>query len=197
MIIYIRAMRTKDEFKQEAIIKATIKLVNEIGFVASSVSKIAKEANVSPATIYIYYQNKEDLLVSTYVNIKKKLSLSILKDFDDSLPIRDIFKKLWFNTFDYISQHAEYFKFTEQFSNSPFAELVNKEEVEKSFEPMFEVIQRGIEQKIIKDVNFDILISFMFYPIFTLSNVRLCSGFEKNEKNIKTAFTLAWDAIKL
>ena len=197
MIIYIRAMRTKDEFKQEAIIKATIKLVNEIGFVASSVSKIAKEANVSPATIYIYYQNKEDLLVSTYVNIKKKLGLSILKDFDDSLPIRDIFKKLWFNTFDYISQHAEYFKFTEQFSNSPFAELVNKEEVEKSFEPMFEVIQRGIEQKIIKDVNFDILISFMFYPIFTLSNVRLCSGFEKNEKNIKTAFTLAWDAIKL
>jgi AcrR family transcriptional regulator len=190
-------MRTKDEFKQDAIIKATIKLVNEIGFVASSVSKIAKEANVSPATIYIYYKNKEDLLVSTYVEIKKKLSYSILKDFDDSLPIRDIFKRMWYNAFDYISQHPEYFQFTEQFSNSPFAELVNKEEVEKSFEPMIKVIQRGIEQKIIKNVNIDILISFMFYPIFTLSNVRLCSGFEKNADNIETAFTLAWDAIKL
>ena len=65
MIIYIRTMRTKDEFKQDALLKATIKLVNEIGFVSSSVSKIAKEAEISPATIYIYYKNKEDLLIST------------------------------------------------------------------------------------------------------------------------------------
>lgn len=62
-------MRNKDELKQEAIIQATIKLVNKIGFVSSSVAKISKEANVSPATIYIYYKNKEDLLVSTYVEI--------------------------------------------------------------------------------------------------------------------------------
>ena len=70
MIIYYRIMRYKDEQKQDAIIQATIQLVNEIGFAASSVSKIAKQANVSPATLYIYYTNKEDLLVSTYVSIK-------------------------------------------------------------------------------------------------------------------------------
>ena len=52
MFIYFRTMRVKDEVKQDAIIEATIKLVNEIGFVSSSVSKIAKEANVSPATLY-------------------------------------------------------------------------------------------------------------------------------------------------
>ena len=63
-------MRQKDELKQDAIIHATVRLVNEIGFAASSVSKIAKAANVSPATIYIYYKNKEDLLVSTYISIK-------------------------------------------------------------------------------------------------------------------------------
>lgn len=190
-------MRHKDEFKQEAIIQATVKLVNQIGFVASSVSKIAKEAGVSPATIYVYYKNKEDLLVSTYVDIKKKLSSHILKDFDANLPIRDIFRKMWFNSFDYISQNPEYFQFTEQFSNSPFSELVNMEKVEKYFEPMIKVIQKGIEQKIIKNVNFDILSTFMFYPIFTLSNARLCKSFEKHDQDIETAFTLAWDAIKL
>ena len=55
-------MRIKDLHKQEAIIEATVELVNEIGFVSSSVSKIAKKANVSPATLYIYYKNKEDIL---------------------------------------------------------------------------------------------------------------------------------------
>ena len=73
-------MRIKDINKQEAIISATVELVNEIGFVSSSVSKIAKKANVSPATIYIYYKNKEDLLISTYVEIKKKMSLAIFKN---------------------------------------------------------------------------------------------------------------------
>ena len=99
--------------------------------------------------------------------------------------------------FDYINKHRDLFHFTEQFSNSPYSSLVKKEDVEKSFEPMFKVLLRGIEQKIIKDVNHDILATFIFYPILTLSNSRLCTGFEKNEDNIETAFILAWDAIKL
>ena len=52
-------MRTKDEEKQDALFEATVKLVNEIGFAASSVAKIAKEANVSAATLYIYYRNNQ------------------------------------------------------------------------------------------------------------------------------------------
>lgn len=197
MIIYYIPMRHKDENKQEAIIKATVKLVNEIGFVSSSVAKIAREANVSPATIYIYYENKEDLLISTYIQIKQKLSRAILEDFDQSLPIRDILKKAWFNAFDYTSKYPDYFQFAEQFSNSPYGSLVNKEEVEKYFEPMIDVLQTGIQRKIIKDVSVEILLVFMFYPVMMLSNPRLCEHFKLTPENIETAFTLAWDAIKL
>jgi len=197
MIIYFRAMRVKDELKQEAIIQATVKLVNDIGFVASSVSKIAKEAEVSPATIYIYYKNKEDLLVSTYVTIKQKMGKAVLKDFNAELPIRDILKKVWFNMFDYIQENKAYFHFTEQFSNSPYIELANKEEVEESFKPMINALMKGIEQKIIKNVNHDILITFMFYPIIILSNDRLCTDFNKDKDSLEIAFTLAWDAVKL
>ena len=96
-------MRTRDDEKQEALFEATVKLVNEIGFVSSSVSKIAKEAGVSPATIYVYYKNKEDLLVSTYIDIKLHISRAILKNFDDTLPIRDILKGVWFSMFEYLS----------------------------------------------------------------------------------------------
>ena len=62
-------MRIKDDEKREALFEATVKLVNEIGFVSSSVSKIAKEANVSPATLYIYYKNK--------ITIMKRISIFI------------------------------------------------------------------------------------------------------------------------
>lgn len=196
MIVYFRTMRTKDDGKQAALFEATVKLVNEIGFSASSVSKIAREAGVSPATIYVYYKNKEALLVSTYIDIKKDLSHAILDDFDSTLPIRDALKNVWFNLFQYISGHPEYFQYMEQFANTPFSSLVNKEEVEQYFRPVLKVLQQGIEQKIIKNVSFDILKAFVFHPIMVLSNTRLCQDFELNEDNIDTAFSLAWDAIR-
>jgi len=197
MIVYFRIMRTKDDEKEAALFEATVKLVNEIGFASSSVSKIAREAGVSPATIYVYHKNKEDLLVSTYIEIKLDLSKAMLSGFNDKLPIRDIFRNVWFNMFEYISNNLEYYKFAEQFSNSPYSSLVNKQEVEQYFDPLIKVLQSGIEQKIIKNVNLDILTAFMFYPITVLANPGLCQDFELNAENIETAFTLAWDAIKL
>ena len=190
-------MRTRDDEKQEALFLATIKLVNEIGFAASSVSKIAKEAGVSPATIYVYYKNKEDLLVSTYISIKQDMSAAILENFNRDLPIRDTLQTVWMNMFNYASNYPEYHQFAVQFSSSPYGELVAREEVEKYFEPIILVLQRGIDEKILKAVNFDILAAFMFQPIIFLSNSKTCGDFEPNPENINTAFTLAWDAIKL
>ena len=135
MIIYFMPMRTKDDTKQDALFEATVKLVNEIGFAASSVSKIAKEAGISPATIYIYYKNKEDLLVSTYVEIKKNIGRAIQEDFDDTQPVRNILKHVWFRMFEYISQHPDYFQYTEQFANSPYQVLVDKKEMKNFLIP--------------------------------------------------------------
>lgn len=190
-------MRIKDQLKQDAIIAATVKLVNEIGFASSSVSKIAKKASVSPATLYIYYKNKEDLLVSTYIEIKKKMSKALLKDFDAELPLRDILENFWKNGFEFVSQNRELFQYSEQFSSSPYSDLVDHEELEKHFEPFVKVLQKGIEQKVIKDVPFDVLVTFIFYPIMIMSNSKMCKSLELTEDIIGIGFTLAWDAIKL
>ena len=136
-------------------------------------------------------------MVSTYIDIKRNLSKAVVKNFDDTLPIRDILRNVWLDVFNYIADHTDYFIYTEQFSNSPYGSLVKREVVEHYFDPIINVLQRGIEQKIVKDVSFDILAAFMYYPILALSNSRLCEDFELNEENIETAFTLAWDAIKL
>ena len=190
-------MRVKDDIKQKALFTATVKLVNETGFASSSVAKIAREAGISPATVYIYYKNKEDLLVSTFIDIKKDLIKALLVDFDDSLPIRDIIKEIWFKMFEYTHQNRANFQFTEQFSNSPYASLVDQRELDEMFMPVVQVVQRGIEQKIIKNVDFYILSAFIYYPIYTLANSRLPHNYQMSAENIDVAFTLAWDAIKL
>jgi AcrR family transcriptional regulator len=190
-------MRTKDEEKQAALFEATVKTVNAVGFAAASVSKIAKEAGVSPATLYVYYDNKEDLLVSTYIDIKKDFSRAILRDFDPGLPIRDILRNVWMTMFEYISSNAEYFRFSDQFANSPYYAQVDRSMVEKYFAPLIEVLKRGIDQKIIKNVPFDVLTAFMVYPLMALSNPSLCTDFVPTSASMETVFNLAWDAVKL
>lgn len=104
--------------------------------------------------------------------------------------------QVWANIFFFVAKHPAYFQYIEQFSNSPYSELVNKEEVEAYFEPVIRVILTGIELKIIKDVHFDILSAFIFFPIMALANPRHCKNFELSQENMETAFNLSWDAIR-
>lgn len=197
IVLLCAAMRTKDDQKKEALFKATVKLVNEIGFAASSVSKIAKEAGVSPSTLYVFFENKEDLLVSTYVEIKHRMSGALLADFDDGLPIRDIIKGVWYRTFEFISGHLDDYDYVEQFANSPYSSLVDRQVLEREWLPIIQVFQRGIEQKILKDADMNILGAYMFHPVSRLANKRVCQDFVLDEAGLALAFTMAWDAIKL
>jgi TetR/AcrR family fatty acid metabolism transcriptional regulator len=52
--------------KYEAILEASIQVFAKYGYHRAQVSKIAKEAGVADGTIYLYFENKEDLLISIF-----------------------------------------------------------------------------------------------------------------------------------
>ncbi|MFS0672991.1 TetR/AcrR family transcriptional regulator [Ornithinibacillus sp. 179-J 7C1 HS] len=52
--------------KYKLIIDAAVDVIAENGYHASQVSKIAKKAGVADGTIYLYFKNKEDILVSVF-----------------------------------------------------------------------------------------------------------------------------------
>jgi TetR/AcrR family fatty acid metabolism transcriptional regulator len=56
----------KDDTKHQKIIQAAAKVFAEKGFYNSRVSEIAKEANVADGTIYLYFKNKDDILISLF-----------------------------------------------------------------------------------------------------------------------------------
>lgn len=58
------AKRTGEKYN--AIIEAAVKVIAENGYHNSQVSKIAREAGVADGTIYLYFQNKEDVLISLF-----------------------------------------------------------------------------------------------------------------------------------
>lgn len=56
--------RTKPKYKQ--IIDAAVIVIAENGYHQAQVSKIAKQAGVADGTIYLYFKNKEDILISVF-----------------------------------------------------------------------------------------------------------------------------------
>ena len=66
-------MRKKDDEKERSIKDAVIKLILQEGFHGASISKIAKLAGVSPATVYIYFDNKENMLQDIYTEYSEEI----------------------------------------------------------------------------------------------------------------------------
>ena len=60
------AKKNKNNDKYLRIIKAATKIFAKKGFFKAKVSDIAKEAQVADGTIYLYFENKDDILISLF-----------------------------------------------------------------------------------------------------------------------------------
>ncbi len=126
----------KDESKHQKILKAAVKVFSEKGFYGSRVSEIAKEASVADGTIYLYFKNKDDLLISLFEEefgkIVRDMQVELEKEKD---PLQKI-RRFAMTHLSIVSrqQHlAEVLgvevrqstKFMKEYINKPFIEYLN------------------------------------------------------------------------
>jgi TetR/AcrR family fatty acid metabolism transcriptional regulator len=69
--------------KRDRILKAAIKVFAKNGFYATRVSEIAKAAGVADGTIYLYFKNKDDVLITIFEDGINRL-LVILREVAES-----------------------------------------------------------------------------------------------------------------
>src|SRR5689334_19712072 len=65
--------------KYEKIIQAATKVFAKKGFYNSTVSDVAKEAQVADGTIYLYFKNKDDLLISIFEESMDNFTTNVLR----------------------------------------------------------------------------------------------------------------------
>lgn len=58
--------REKTSEKRQRILAAALKVFAQRGFYNAKVSEVAREAQVADGTIYLYFKNKDDLLISLF-----------------------------------------------------------------------------------------------------------------------------------
>ncbi len=156
-------MRKKDDEKKQNIKEAVIKLILEQGFHGASISKIAREAGVSPATVYIYYENKEDMLRDIYQEYGEQVYSYILNEIDREMSGRQLIETLIRSYYKFIKEHEEIFSFVEQYSSCPA--LVNNCQDIEGCSQIFNLLDDLKEHQVIKDVDNVIMFSLLFYPV--------------------------------
>ena len=187
-------MRHKDDYKQQAICDAAIRLITERGFADTSMSKIARAANVSPATIYVYFENKEQLINKIYLTVKQEMSGALLQGVKANQTVAKAFKVIWKNFYHFAMKNPMRFAFTEQFANSPLVESCRAESM-VFFKPLLDLFDRGREEKVFKDISLEIFIAFTFSPLTGLIKEHFSGQIVLDEKAQATAFEIAWDAV--
>ncbi len=66
-------MRLKEGNKEIDILNAAIAVFAESGFHNAKIAKIAETANVAAGSVYVYFKNKEDLLLKIFDQLWEKL----------------------------------------------------------------------------------------------------------------------------
>ena len=122
-------MRIKDQDKQRRIKDAMVRLILEEGIDGTSVSKIAREAGVSPATIYVYYDSKEEMLAEVFREYSHAPYHYLMQRVDPAMDGRALIEAIVRGYYAFSREHEEIFSFVEQCSRCPtLSEYVAEDE---------------------------------------------------------------------
>lgn len=112
-------MRKKDDQKQKCIKDAVVQLVLEEGFQGTSISKIAKAAGISAATVYIYYENKDTMLREIYTEYAQDMFQNVLQGISPDMEGKRIIELIIRQYYDFVIGNKEVYFFIMQYSACP------------------------------------------------------------------------------
>ncbi len=173
-------MRKKDDEKQRCIKDAVVQLILEVGFQGASISKIAKAAGVSPATVYIYYENKDAMLRDIYQEYAEDTIQSLLQCLTPNMTGEEIIDTLIRQYYSFIMENKEVFHFIEQFSGCPA--LQSSCGLMNGPTDLNQMLSDLKKRQIFNNYNNDNLYALLFYPVKSIAGKTCGSENTKMER---------------
>ena len=161
-------MRTKDYDKQHRSKEALIRVTLQEGMSGASISKIAREAGVSPATIYVYYDSKEAMLADIFAEYSHQSYHYLMDRVDPKMAAADLIDAIVRGYYAYSTEHEEVFSFVEQCSRCPtLSEQVSEQECCCEIFDLFHTYQ---DRGLIRRCSDASLAAVLFAPVRFLAN---------------------------
>jgi TetR/AcrR family transcriptional regulator, multidrug resistance operon repressor len=174
MFIYFYIMRPRSLEKEAAIRTIALRIIAEEGLENLTMQKLAKEAQISPRTIYIKYKDKDDLLIKLFIDeVLGTYEAAVLENFSESMDLTSGVNRIWLNAFHYFIQHKPAFVLMQYGKSSP---LLNKAFQERDirqghfFSPIHRFLARQVSLGVILAFPFEVHRALLFAPLLDLVN---------------------------
>ncbi|MBO9563610.1 MAG: TetR/AcrR family transcriptional regulator [Niastella sp.] len=181
--IFVLSMRTRDTDKEGLVRRKAIEMIVKEGLDGFSMQKLAKAANISPATLYIYYKDREDLLISVSLTVVDEMLAISLQDFHPELSFAEGMRLQWRNRLEYFRRYPVEMQFMEQVRYSPMYEKVHETVSHKFGDVLGPFVHRAIANGELKPVPFEVYWSVAFAPLYQL--IKFHSQGSHKDRNFK------------
>lgn len=176
-------MRTRDENKRLAICQKALKMIVEKGFDGLSMQKLAKAAGVSPATIYIYFKDREDLIIQLWSQEMEKMVAVTLAGFDPEMSFEEGMRVQWMNRARWCMENPLGMHFMEQIKYSPYHLLALKQIDNNFVTTMGTFVHNAIKRKELIKLPLEVYWSTAFAPLYQLVKFHMSGrGLRGSEK---------------
>jgi AcrR family transcriptional regulator len=167
-------MRTRDDNKIQAIRGKAVDMIVKQGFDGFSMQKLAKAANVSPATLYIYYKDREDLIMQLWGESFKEMAEATLKNFDPAMPFSEGLRVQWMNRAKFCLKNPQQMQFMEQLRHSPLQEKALDMLTHSGFKDTMQAfVSNAIKRNELVKVQLEVYWSIAFAPMYALVKFHL------------------------
>lgn len=161
-------MRTRDIKKEKLVREKAINLLVKEGFEGFSMQKLAKACNISVATLYIYYKNKEALIIELGGEEGKKMTAATLKNFSPDLPFAEGLRVQWENRANFWLKNPKSASFFEALKHSPYCNSLLDDTMSEFRDAMKSFVQNAVKRNELKALPIEVYWSVAFGPLFTL-----------------------------
>ena len=161
-------MRARDPHKEKTIRRKAMEMAVKEGFDGLSMQKVAKAAKVSPGTLYIYFEDRDDLLIQVYLEESEKAFAAMMENFDPALPFAQGLRVQWFNRARYYMKDPQSMLFLEQFKHTPLHERALSVGSSAFREAMQAFVRGAIQRGELIRAPIEVYWSIAFAPLYQL-----------------------------
>ncbi|MDC0948066.1 TetR/AcrR family transcriptional regulator [Gammaproteobacteria bacterium] len=189
--------------KRDLIITTTVHLVNERGLAHVPVSLIAEQANISPATVYIHFRDKQDLIDGCYLSLKQQLAAETVGTLDgveiaslNGDQIEALITDITDRKFRFLLEHREASLFLHQFSGSPQISDSAREAGYRYYCKLGELLHAGIACERIIDAPPMVLNALTWGPLLNICRAIALGEIDREDIDEATLVAALWRSIR-
>lgn len=184
--------------KRDAILEATLHLLANKGFHGFSIKQVADQAGVAAGTVYLYFNDREDLILQLYTEISNRVAAHLFAGHDTQQSLFEQFRQLCLSFWQLFKQKPEILLSKNQFDHLPPDLLRNRyADARATFYPLLAFFDRGREEGVMKNLSDEILFSLGFEHYFALARKSMIGLVEIDDDVLEKTIAASWDAIAL